>query len=89
MRSLLLLLCALPYVLAMRPYMEIERRPSAHHDVAGNVAFAVGLITSFSGIVITVLFVGAYMRSTKSLKEPTPPLPPLTQTISMRFMEWK
>lgn len=64
MRRLFILLCLLHSTLAVRQYVEIERRPSSAHDFAGNLAFGFGLSATFVSVVIILLFGYVFFRDT-------------------------
>lgn len=56
--------------LAMRQYVEIERRPSSAHDFAGTLAFVFGLTATFLSVIIMLLFGWAFFRHTTSPRKP-------------------
>lgn len=59
----LLFLSVIPASLAAKQYVEIERRPSSNHDRAGTFSFAFGLTVTFIALLVMILFVGAFLRS--------------------------
>lgn len=89
MRIVLLLLVWLPYALAVRQIVEIERRPNPHHEMAGTFAFVVGLIAFIAATIVAVAFVGAYMRRAKPPKIKTAVEHPVEPAlVGMRFTSW-
>ena len=50
-------------VLAVRQYVEIERRPNTNNDFAGTFVFVFGLLATFVSIVVGLRFGWAFFRS--------------------------
>lgn len=53
-------------VLAVRQYVEIERRPNNNNDIAGTFVFVFGLVASFVSILVGLRFGWAFFRGSIS-----------------------
>lgn len=90
---LLLIVCAVPASRAAKQFVEIERRPGNNHDLAGTFSFVFGLATTFIALLIMILFVGAFLRSSSiygvsTFKEPATPqliLPSISTITKQTF----
>ncbi len=83
MKSLFVLLCLLHSVLAVRQYVEIERRPGSAHDFAGTLAFVFGLTATFFSVIIMLLFGWAFFRDSTGPQSQSQMKPSrVAQTIS-------